>query len=89
MSLDLVNVALGLMVLQIVVLIGPGTTLGLIAQNKPLMGVHALSGLNRVIYWAFLAMITATGLLTLVMFLYQSGGVGCLYGKTRDVIDTP
>lgn len=69
LSLDLVNVALALMVLQIVVLIGPGITLGLIAQNKRLMGVHALSGLNRVIYWIFLALIVATGLISLMMVL--------------------
>ena len=68
-AVDLVNLALGLMVLQIVVLVGPGITLGVIAQNKRLMGVHALGGWNKAIYWTFLEVIVATGLFSLVMFL--------------------
>ena len=60
-TLNLVNLALSLMVLQIVVLLGPAVTLGLIASNRRLMGEHALRGSNRVLYWFFLALILATG----------------------------
>ncbi len=60
-TLNLVNLALSLMVLQIAVLIGPAVTLGLIAADKRLMGAHALRGPNRLLYWTFLALIVATG----------------------------
>lgn len=64
-TLDLVNLALGLMVLQIVVLLGPAVTLGLIASNRRLMGKHILRGANRVLYWFFLILILAMGLASL------------------------
>ena len=65
LSLNLINLALNLMVLQIVVLIGPAIILGLICANRKLMGVHSLRGFNRVLYWAFLVLIFSTGLLSL------------------------
>ncbi len=68
-TLNLVNLALNLMVLQIVVLLGPAIILGLIASNQKLMGTHALGGFNKTIYWIFLALIFGTGILSLVYSL--------------------
>ena len=64
LSLNLINLALTLMLLQIVVLIGPAITLGLIAANRKLMGDFALRGVGRASYWGFLALIFATGALS-------------------------
>ena len=69
LSLNLINLALSLMVLQIVVLIGPAIILGLICANKKLMGVYSLGGFNRLLYWAFLVMIVGTGFLSLAQTL--------------------
>jgi len=69
LSLNLINLALSLMVLQIVVLIGPAVILGMICSNKKLMGTHSLRGFNRILYWAFLALIFGTGLLSLAQML--------------------
>ena len=69
LSLNLINLALSLMVLQIVVLIGPAIILGLICANKRLMGVHSLAGFNRILYWAFLVLIVGTGFLSLAQTL--------------------
>ncbi len=66
LSLNLINLALNLMVLQIIVLIGPAVILGLISSNKKLMGEYALGGVNRIIYWGFLAVIVGTGIISLV-----------------------
>lgn len=60
-TLNLVNLALNLMVLQIVVLLGPAVTLGLIASSRKLMGEHALKSFNKILYWFFLVLILATG----------------------------
>ncbi len=67
-SLNLVNLALGLMVLQILVLAAPAAILGLLASKKRLMGAHALKGVNRIAYWGFLALVCATGAATVVRF---------------------
>lgn len=68
-TLNLVNLALNLMVLQIVVLLGPGIILGLVASNRNLMGRYALKGANRILYWVFLALILGTGIVSLVSWL--------------------
>ncbi len=65
LTINLVNLAINLMVLQIVVLIGPAVMLGLITSDRRVMGKHALRGTNRVIYWVFLGLILSTGLLAL------------------------
>jgi manganese transport protein len=62
LTLNLVNLALHLMVLQIVVLLGPAITLGLIAADKKLMGEHSLVGFNKAAYWLFIVLIFATGI---------------------------
>jgi Mn2+/Fe2+ NRAMP family transporter len=69
LSLNLIHLALNLMVLQIVVLVGPAITLGLIASNKKLMGKHHLGGINKIIYWVILALIFGTGIVSLVYLL--------------------
>lgn len=67
-TLNLVNAALNLMVLQIIVLLGPAAILGLIAADHKLMGEHALGGINRLVYWIFLVLVVATGIISLVSF---------------------
>lgn len=69
-TLNLVNLALQLMVLQIAVLIGPALILGLIAADRRLMGVHALRGSNRILYWTFLTLIVATGIASVGQLLW-------------------
>ncbi len=69
LTLNLVNLALSLMVLQIVVLLGPAMTLGLIASNKRLMGTYSLNGPNKFVYWTFLVLIFGTGIVSLVTSL--------------------
>ena len=66
LTLNLVNLALSLMVLQIVVLLAPAITLGLIASNKRLMGRYSLDGSNRLLYWTFLVLIFGTGIASLI-----------------------
>lgn len=68
-TLNLVNLALNLMVLQIAVLIGPAITLALIASNKKLMGSYHLKGFNKFIYWAFLVLILSTGIISIYLLL--------------------
>jgi Mn2+/Fe2+ NRAMP family transporter len=63
--LNLINLALTLMVLQIIVLIGPAIILGLIASNRKHMGDHRLRGINGIAYWGFLAIIAVTGIVTM------------------------
>ncbi len=65
-SLNLINLALNLMVLQIVVLIAPAVILGTLASNKKLMGDYSLKGLNRSLYWFFIALIFVTGLVSVL-----------------------
>ncbi len=69
LTLNLVNLALNLMVLQIVVLMGPAIILGLISANKKLMGHHSLRGFNRIAYWVFLALIFVTGIIGVIHLL--------------------
>ncbi|MCL5029123.1 MAG: divalent metal cation transporter [Bacteroidetes bacterium] len=68
-TLNLVNLALNLMVLQIAVLIGPAITLALIASNKKLMGQYYLKGFNKFVYWAFFALILGTGAISVYLLL--------------------
>jgi len=69
LTLNLVNLALHLMVLQIVVLLGPAITLGLIAADKKLMGRHSLAGFNRIAYWFFIASVLGTGIVGILSLL--------------------
>jgi len=69
LTLNLVNLALNLMVLQIAVLVGPAITLGLIASNKKLMGRYYLKGFNKIVYWTFFILIVATGIMSMFLLL--------------------
>ena len=68
-KLNLVNMALNLMVLQIVVLMGPAIILGFISSNKKLMGTYSLGMSNKIVYWVFLALIFGTGIVSMVSLL--------------------
>jgi Mn2+/Fe2+ NRAMP family transporter len=57
------------MVLQIIVLVGPAVTLGLIAADKKLMGKHYLNGYNKIIYWGIVFLIFGTGVASLVYLI--------------------
>jgi Mn2+/Fe2+ NRAMP family transporter len=65
-SFNLIKLALNLMVLQIVVLIAPAVILGVIASNKKLMGDLSLRGFNQFIYWFFIVLIFATGIVSML-----------------------
>lgn len=69
LTLNLVSLALNLMVLQIVVLMGPAITLGLISSDKRLMGNHSLRGFNKFAYWVFLFLIFGTGIIGMIHLL--------------------
>ena len=58
---NLVNLAIGLLAIQVVVLIGPAVILGLLASSEALMGIHSLKGFNRILYWALLLLVVAVG----------------------------
>ncbi len=65
-SFNLIKLALNLMVLQIVVLIAPAMILGMIAMNRKLMGDFSLKGFNKFIYWFFIVLIFATGIVSML-----------------------
>ncbi len=67
-SLNLIKFALNLMVLQLIVLMAPAIILGVIASNKKLMGDFYLKGFNKLIYWGFIALIFATGIVGILPF---------------------
>ena len=68
-TLNLVNMALNLMVLQIVVLMGPTIILGFISSNKRLIGNYTLGVSNKIVYWVFSALIFGTGIVSMVSLL--------------------
>lgn len=68
-TLDLVHLALNLMVLQILVLLAPAVILGIMAADGRLMGHHRLKGRGKFLYWMFLALISATGLVSVLAVL--------------------
>ena len=63
---NLIGLVLTLMVALIFVLIGPVVAMGLLAQNKTLMGVHALGTFDRIAFWGSVGVIVACGLLAFV-----------------------
>ena len=72
-SFNLIKLALNLMVLQIVVLIAPAIILGAIASNKKLMGSFYLKGFNKFIYWGFIVLIFATGVVSMLPSICSMG----------------
>ncbi len=70
---DLFNLAIGMMVLFVFVLIGPGVMVGLIARKKRLMRSLS-SGLGwSVAYWVSLALVVAAGFIALAATFIQAG----------------
>ena len=63
---DLIGLVLTLMVTLIFVLIGPVVAMGLLAQNKMLMGTHALSTFDRIAFWGSVVVVITCGLLAFV-----------------------
>lgn len=65
-SFNLIKLVLNLMVLQLIVLIVPAVILGLMAANRKLMGDYCLKGFNKFTYWAFIVLIFATGIISML-----------------------
>jgi len=63
---NLIALILGLMVALVFVLIGPVVVLGLLAQNRRLMGAHALSRFDRIAFWSSVGTVIACGLVALL-----------------------
>ena len=66
---DLFNLAIGLMVVFVFVLLGPGLMVGLIAGKKQVMGDLASDLTWSVLYWASLAIVVASGFIALAAVL--------------------
>jgi manganese transport protein len=63
---NLISLILALMVAFVFVLIGPVVVLGLLAQNRRLMGEHTLGLFDRVAFWSSVAVVIACGVVALV-----------------------
>ncbi len=63
---NLIGLVLTLMVALIFVLIGPVVGMGLLAQDKKLMGEHALGRFDKIAFWGSVSAVVACGLLALV-----------------------
>jgi manganese transport protein len=63
---NLVGLVLTLMVALIFVLIGPVVVMGLLAQNRKLMGKHALNTFDKIAFWGSVTVVVACGLLAFV-----------------------
>lgn len=62
---NLLNLAIGMMVLFVFVLLGPGVMVGLIARKKQVMGDLASSPGWSVAYWLSLALVVVSGFIAL------------------------
>jgi len=62
---NLLNLAIGMMVLFVFVLLGPGIMVGLIARKKQVMGDLATSPGWSVAYWVSLALVVVSGFIAL------------------------
>ena len=60
------SLVLGLMVVFVFVLIGPGVLMGLLGSNRRIMGVYASSTYWRVAYWLSLAVVLSFGVVAVV-----------------------
>jgi manganese transport protein len=63
---NLIGLVLTLMVALIFVLIGPVVAMGLLAQNKSLMGQHALGTFDKIAFWGSVVVVIGCGLLAFV-----------------------
>lgn len=62
---NLLNLAIGMMVLFVFVLLGPGIMVGLIAKKRQIMGDLASSLSWSVAYWVSLALVVVSGFIAL------------------------
>jgi manganese transport protein len=62
---DLFNLAIGMMVLFVFVLLGPGVMVGLIARKTPVMGELRSTLVWSLVYWLSLALVVASGFIAL------------------------
>jgi len=62
---DLFSLAIGMMVLFVFVLLGPGIMVGLIAGKKQIMGKLVSNAAWSAMYWVSLAIVVASGLIAL------------------------
>lgn len=63
---NLIFLILNLMVAFVFVLIGPVIVLGLLAQNRRLMGINTLKGFERIAFWSSVLAVIVCGLLAFV-----------------------
>lgn len=63
---NLIGLVLTLMVALIFVLIGPVVAMGLLAQDRKLMGKHALNTFDKIAFWGSVIAVVACGLLAFV-----------------------
>jgi manganese transport protein len=63
---DLIGLVLTLMVALIFVLVGPVVAIGFLAQNRTLMGKHALGTFDRIAFWGSVGIVVGCGLLAFV-----------------------
>lgn len=63
---NLIGLVLTLMVALIFVLIGPVVAMGLLAENKKLMGEYALGTFDKIAFWGSVAVVVSCGLLAFV-----------------------
>ncbi len=59
---NLISLTLNLMVALVFVLIGPVVALGLIAQNRKIMGEHSLGAFDKLAFWSSVLIVIACGL---------------------------
>ena len=65
---NLFNLAIGMMVLFVFVVLGPGVMVGLVASKKRIMG-DLSSGLSlNIAYWVTLALVVTSGFIAVAAF---------------------
>lgn len=63
---NLIGLVLNLMVALVFVLIGPVIAMGLLAQNKKLMGDHALNKFDKIAFWGSVTAVILCGFLAFI-----------------------
>lgn len=62
----LINSVLYLLVIFVFVLIGPGVIMGIIGQNRKIMGKFYMKKLTRIFYWLSLIFVVFFGVLAII-----------------------
>jgi len=66
LPVSLIELTLGLLALDVLVLIVPGVLLGLIASDRRVMGTFSMGGAQKTVYWLVLFVTICTGLVSLL-----------------------